>query len=142
MVNLIFLISISVFLKLAFGQTCEELNCPICCLQGPEGAYCSSDTLTCQLTSNTDFNMLLKTILYIAAFIVGIPILLFILDILVVKRIACLKMSICELLINGLCLCKCLRRTKQYKKPNKNIKPILQAKTVSKSSETVVEMFN
>ena len=123
------------------SQTCQELDCPICCVEDSSSSYCSTDTLTCQLDPDTDYGLLIKTVIIIAGFLIGIPILLVILEFLVLKRIACLKMSVCEILVNGICLCKCFRKKKDNPKTSKK-KSRLSAKAMSRVTATVIEMSN
>ena len=122
-------------------STCKALNCPVCCVEGDSGNYCSTDTLTCQLDTAASYSMLIKTVIIIAGFLVGIPIMLLVLELLVLKRIACLKMSVCEIIVNGLCLCQCLRKKRESPKFGAK-KSRLNAKGSSRAASGVIEMSN
>ena len=119
--------------------TCIQLNCPVCCVEDSSGNYCSTDTLTCQLDTAASYSMLIKTVIIIAGFLIGIPIVLLVLELLVLKRIACLKMSVCEIIVNGLCLCQCLRKKRENPKFGVK-KSRLNAKGSSRAASGVIEM--
>lgn len=96
----------------------EQIGCTECCSKDSNGNYvCSSELLTCRLSPNENYSDLLIILLIIVGFLIGLPVLLTILDFLIVKRI-CFKMSICEFLINYLCLCICIKRKKKLIRKN------------------------
>ena len=125
----------------AGAKTCKELDCSVCCVSDSSGNYCSTDTLTCLLDPSTNYDLLIKTVIIIVAFLIGIPVMLLVLEFLVLRRIACLKMSVCEIIVNGLCLCTCFRKRREDAKLARK-KTRLNGKTMSKVTSAVIEMGN
>ena len=117
LIKLVLLLSLT---PLTHTKTCEELNCPICCIVTNDVAQCSDQVLNCQLKINTDFTKLMNFMLIIFSFLLGIPLILVIFDFLILRRIGVFRLSICEMLINGLCLCICIRNLNR-KRRNKKI---------------------
>lgn len=99
--------------------------CPICCVTstGSSGSptyTCSSNELTCKLNPRTDFSILLTTLLIILGFAIGIPMLIYIIDFLVIRRPCNSKMSVCEFCVNYLCLCICCKKNRGADRANQD----------------------
>jgi len=133
MINLIKLVLISSLILFSKSETCEELNCSVCCMASSSGDYCTDDRLICFLKSSTDFTKLSIAIIIICSFLIGLPILLLLFEFLILRRINCLKMSVCEIIISGVCFCKFLKKRKLPKK-------IYQKSTLRPSSKSMIKM--
>lgn len=81
---------------------------------------CSSNELTCKLNPRTDFSILLTTLLIILGFAIGIPMLIYVIDFLVIRRPCNSKMSVCEFCVNYLCLCICCKRNRGQDRANQD----------------------
>jgi hypothetical protein len=84
-------------------------ECPICCRGFP--AVCTNDALHCPILRNQDFSILSMCLNIILIFGVGLPLSLFILDILILWRPCGLNKSCCECLLSCFCYC-CIRQNK------------------------------
>ena len=114
----------------ANGTVASCSECPICCVtsadaEGTEIYKCTEDQLTCKLKPKTDFQVLLTTLLIILGFAVGIPLIVFTIDFLVIRRPCNAKMSICECCVNYLCLCICCKKRMQKNKTIKSAQSIV-----------------
>ena len=110
-----------VSISTATGTVVAECGlCPICCVSttdadGKDAYLCTDDQLTCKLKPKTDFSVLLTTLLIILGFAIGIPLIVFVIDFLVIRRPCNSKMSICEFCVNYLCLCICCKKAEKQK---------------------------
>jgi len=53
-------------------KTCAQLNCEVCCAKNSEGNYyCHDNGLTCRLEPQSDFSILVTTLLIILGFVIG-----------------------------------------------------------------------
>ena len=97
--------------------TCEELNCKICCTKNIEGInYCSETELTCKLNSSKIlFDSLIYSFIIFFGIIFGIPLTLFFFNILFLKKIGILKVSLCEFFFSSICLCSFFRKIRRKK---------------------------
>ena len=65
--------------------TCETLKCPKCC--NADAKACIDDVLKCPLRPNQNFDILVTILIIIAAFAIGVPLILFIIDKLLCGRL-------------------------------------------------------
>lgn len=109
------------------GQLCSDAKikeCAVCCvvINSEEQCVEQDKMLTCRLKPQEDFEILVITLLIILGFALGktpaypgIPLLIMVIDLVVIKRPYRCKMSVCEFLINYMCLCKCCQTKKGAK---------------------------
>ena len=116
--KLALLLIITLQIKSGMVDECKKLNCKICCAKNIDGIYyCSELELTCKLISSEElFNSLYNSLFIFLGLVFGIPLTLFFFNILFLKKIGILKMSLCEFFFNSICLCSCLKKIKKKKK--------------------------
>ncbi len=104
---------LSLFLLANFivAQTCDDLQCPICCRQTTSGTFeCSDDALTCRLKGTQDFSSLIFITVAILGIFIGIPLVFKIFEVMVLYRIEPVGLSFCELMVKIFCTCDCFKR--------------------------------
>lgn len=111
---------------LTTSASCDELKCPICCIANSAGDYCTEDALMCQLESKTNFSKIVYVAAIIIGFLVGVPVIMFLFECLIIHRISCLGMSICEVLSNCICFYKYLKPRTRHSRlgPSPTLTPV------------------
>ncbi|EAS03960.2 transmembrane protein, putative (macronuclear) [Tetrahymena thermophila SB210] len=102
-------------LGIVLGEHCnpdDTEECETCCEGTAPNAECIHDILKCPLKPNPNFTVLVTILYILAGFIVGIPLILFIIDKILCSNLFNCKMSFCELIANYICCCFCLSRDK------------------------------
>ncbi len=97
------------------AQTCQELNCPICCKKKSDGSFeCSGTSLQCQLKSSPNLNSFMTVLIACLAIFVGLPAIVILLEALVWWRVPGTGRSVCELIFLGVNkLCSCRKKTEE-----------------------------
>ena len=85
---------------LSFAQTCEELNCPVCCSKKSNGGLeCSESSLTCQLKSSLNYDSFMTVVVISLGVFFGLPLVFKLFEILVWWRIPGIQLSFLELIL-------------------------------------------
>jgi len=90
----------------ATTDACYGIICDVCCWNG----NCITDEIVCQVEADSDFNTILILIYVIVGLLIGIPLALFIADILMLRKPFGCSMSVCEFFANYVCSICCLNK--------------------------------
>lgn len=129
----------SLVVGLGLQSTCNELQCEVCCIGRYEASYCTDDKLICILQTSTDFTILMYSIIIVFGFLIGLPVLLLVFEFVVLRRIGCIKMSLCKIITTMFCCCRLKRKRNQQAVVNKANMTRFASKRLGKGAP-VVEM--
>jgi len=102
-------------------SSCDGIVCAVCCQDGA----CITDEIVCEVSADTSFTTILILIYVIVGLLIGklfnifqgcpnqklgIPLVLFILDILMLRKPFGCSMSVCEFFANYVCSICCLNK--------------------------------
>lgn len=118
-------------------NTCEILNCKICCNQNVSNGtfYCSKNELDCKLKVFTDFDHLQNFLLFLIMVIFGIPGFAFLMNLCVIKRMAYFNISFFEMFVNTVFCVWCYKMKKSESKSYKSERNVLKESWFNKQEK-------